>query len=138
MADFIQTNLFSHLITALYCGILAVLFLQSGFDKVFNFKGNLEWLNGHFAGSLFSSAVPLLLGILLLLELLSGFTAALAIPAVLAGYGNGLAQVSAVLSLISFLCLFTGQRIAKDYAGAASLMPYITFVLAGLYIIRVL
>jgi hypothetical protein len=32
-------------------GFLAILFLQSGIDKVVDRRGNLEWLNGHFAKS---------------------------------------------------------------------------------------
>ena len=31
---------------------LAILFLQSGLDKVFDWKVNLEWLKGHFADSI--------------------------------------------------------------------------------------
>ena len=35
---------------ALFAGLLvAILFIQSGLDKVFDWKGNLEWLTGHFS-----------------------------------------------------------------------------------------
>jgi hypothetical protein len=37
-----------------------------------------------------------------------------------------------VLSGAALLCLFLGQRIAKDYPGAAALVPYILVVIAGL------
>lgn len=37
------------------------------------------------------------------------------------------------LSSVSLLCLFFGQRMAKDYAGAASLVPYFILSLLGLY-----
>ena len=44
--------------------MLAILFLQSGLDKVFDFKGNLAWLTGHFARSpLRGMVVPMLLTI---------------------------------------------------------------------------
>ena len=33
------------------CAFLAILFLQSGIDKVVDRSGNLEWLTGHFASS---------------------------------------------------------------------------------------
>ena len=34
---------------ALFAGLLvAILFIQSGLDKGFDWKGNLEWLTGHF------------------------------------------------------------------------------------------
>ena len=39
---------------------LAVLFLQSGIDKIVDRRGNLEFLQGHFAKSPLSGMVPLL------------------------------------------------------------------------------
>ncbi len=29
--------------------LVSILFIQSGLDKVFDWKGNLEWLTGHFS-----------------------------------------------------------------------------------------
>ena len=40
---------------------LAILFLQSGIDKVIYRRGNLEWLTGHFAKSPLAGIVPALL-----------------------------------------------------------------------------
>ena len=37
---------------------LAILFLQSGLDKVFDWKVNLEWLKSHFANSILGNVVP--------------------------------------------------------------------------------
>ena len=35
---------------ALFAALLvAILFIQSGLEKVFDWKGNMEWLNGHFS-----------------------------------------------------------------------------------------
>ncbi|HMI84672.1 MAG TPA: hypothetical protein VK550_11310 [Polyangiaceae bacterium] len=39
------------------------------------------------------------------------------------------AALGALLSIAAILMLFFGQRLAKDYAGAAALVPY--FILAG-------
>ena len=41
--------------------LVAILFLQSGLDKVFDWKGNLDWLTGHFAKTFMGRMVPLLL-----------------------------------------------------------------------------
>ena len=43
---------------------------------------------------------------------------------------------SPALAGISLLSLFFGQRLAKDYAGAASLVPYFGIVLLGLWMIK--
>jgi uncharacterized membrane protein YphA (DoxX/SURF4 family) len=40
---------------------LAILFLQSGIDKIVDRSGNLEWLKGHFANSPLAGIVPALL-----------------------------------------------------------------------------
>ena len=50
----------------------AILFLQSGIDKVIDRRGNLEWLTGHFAKSPLAGMVPLLLGVITLMELAAG------------------------------------------------------------------
>jgi uncharacterized membrane protein YphA (DoxX/SURF4 family) len=51
---------------------LAVTFIQSAYDKVFEWKGNVEWLKGHFADTILKNNVPLALGIILILELAAG------------------------------------------------------------------
>ena len=43
--------------------LLAILFLQSGIDKVIDRHGNLEWLAGHFAKSFLAGMVPLLVSV---------------------------------------------------------------------------
>jgi len=113
--------------------ILAVLFIQSGFDKVFDWKGNLGWLKGHFSNTIFKGSVPLLLGVVTLLEVASGLTSAGgALSMLLPGRTETAVQLGALgafLALAALLCLFTGPRMARDYAGAGGLVPYM--LLAG-------
>ena len=56
---------------------LGVLFLQSGLDKVFNYKGNKEWLTGHFAKSPLKHTVGLLMPVITILEVAAGVLSAL-------------------------------------------------------------
>ena len=51
-------------VNSLICAFMAVLFLQSGLDKVFDYQGNLSWLTGHFSKSIFNGMVPILLTVL--------------------------------------------------------------------------
>lgn len=113
----------------------AILFLQSGFDKVQDRKGNLNWLVGHFSKSLFKGIVPLLLTVLTGMELVAGFASLGA--AVYLGIGEmakGMYIPFIVLAFCAFtlLNLFAGQRIAKDYAGAAGIVPYFVVALLGM------
>src|SRR4029077_15488335 len=64
---------------AFACGFFAVLFLQSGFDKVFDRKGNLEYMTSHFAKSPLRNIVPMLLGVMNVLEVGTGFGCAFAV-----------------------------------------------------------
>jgi hypothetical protein len=46
-----------------------------------------------------------------------------------------LAFYGAVISAISLIALFFGQRMAKDYAGAAVLVPYFLLALSAIYLL---
>jgi len=112
----------------------SILFLQSGIDKVADFKGNLDWLKGHFAKSVLGSFVPVLLATLTVIELAAGALSALGCLFILMGNGPLLAAYGAAASTLALLALFFGQRLAKDYAGAASLVPYFIVALVNLYL----
>ena len=111
----------------------AILFLQSGIDKVTDRKGNLEWLTGHFSKSPIADHVPLLLSVLTGMELLAG--ALNGVCALLIFFvgpkGFPLPFVAQALAMLTLLALFTGQRLAKDYAGAAGIVPYFVVGIFG-------
>ena len=55
---------------ALFAALLvSILFIQSGLDKVFDWKGNLEWLTGHFSKTIFAKTVPPMLATITVMEL---------------------------------------------------------------------
>ena len=103
---------------------LAVLFLQSGLDKVIDFRGNLEWLTGHFAKSPLRGQVPAMLVVVTITEIAAGGSAALGTWQLLADGTTRHALWGAQLAALNLVMLFFGQRMAKDYAGAAALVPY--------------
>lgn len=118
----------------LTAAFLAVLFLQSGLDKVFDRDGNLGWLKGHFAKSPLADFVPFLLNTITVIELAAGGFSALGAVWIFFGGGDAIARLGAVISGLAVLMLFFGQRLAKDYAGAAVLVPYFLLCLAALYL----
>jgi len=111
---------------------LAVLFLQSGLDKVLDRRGNMEWLTNHFAHSPLAGSVALLLTTITIVELLAGGISALGALALLLHAGTGLAIDGIALSAVALLMLFVGQRLAKDYAGAAVLAGYFVLTMLAL------
>ena len=65
---------------ALFSALLvSILFIQSGLDKVFDWKGNLEWLNGHFSKTFLGGFVAILLAMITVSEIATGFLSAVGI-----------------------------------------------------------
>ncbi|WNG14407.1 DoxX family protein [Cystobacter fuscus] len=132
-----DSNLFSLWLVQILCALfLAITFLQSGLDKVIDWKGNLGWLTGHFAKSPLRGVVPLLLATLTVLELAAGALSAAGVVFLVLSGATRVAMWGAALSGLSFVALFFGQRMAKDYAGAAGLVPYFLVSLVGLLTMR--
>ena len=81
--------------------------------------------------------VPLLVTIITLLELVAGILSGIGCVLILLGASSLLGFYGAVLSAISLIALFFGQRMAKDYAGAATLVPYFLLTLGAVYVLAV-
>ncbi|MFL6588699.1 MAG: DoxX family protein [Chthoniobacterales bacterium] len=124
-----------HTIQVLASAFLAILFLQSGIDKVIDRRGNVEWLSGHFAKSPLSGMVPLLVTAITILEMVAGLSSAGGCVMILFRRDSTLAFYGAVASACTIVALFFGQRMAKDYAGAATLVPYFMLSLAAIYVL---
>ena len=111
---------------------LFIAFFQSGLDKVIDRKGNLDFLKAHFSDSPIIKIIPIMLLILTFLEI---------IGSLMLGYGVYYAFVNRstlwifygfVVIAITIIILFAGQRIAKDYLGAADLVPYFILIMLGI------
>ena len=111
---------------------LFIAFFQSGLDKVIDRKGNLDFLKAHFSDSPIIKIIPIMLLILTFLEM---------IGSLMLGYGVYYAFVNRstlwifygfVVIAITIIILFAGQRIAKDYLGAADLVPYFILIMLGI------
>lgn len=120
---------------AIFCSLLvSILFIQSALDKVFDWKGNLEWLTGHFSKTFLGGMVPMMLGTITVLELLTGLLSGVAIIYFLIAGSTVLMFYAAILGAGSITGLFFGQRVAKDYPGAAVLVPYLILLIILMYL----
>jgi diacylglycerol kinase len=123
------------LLQILSSAFLAVLFLQSGIDKVVDRRGNLEWLKGHFAKSPLAGIVTAMVTAITILEVTAGALSAIGCVVVILLRDSTVAFYGAVISAVAILALFLGQRMAKDYAGAAVLVPYFLLTLVAIYLL---
>ncbi len=114
--------------------LVAILFIQSGLDKVFDWKGNLEWLTGHFSKTFLRGTVPPMLGTITLMELMTGFLSAVGFVYFIIANSTVLIFYASILGAASIVALFFGQRVAKDYAGAAVLIPYFILLIVLMYL----
>lgn len=113
---------------------LAVLFLQSGLDKVLDWKGNKDYIAGFFAKTPLRKFSTVMLLQITLLEMLAGVVSAAGCLTVLVTRTSAIAFAGAVLSGIAIVALFFGQRIAKDYAAAAGMVPYAIFAIGSVLV----
>lgn len=115
---------------------LIITFLQSGIDKITDWKGNVDFITGHFKNSPLQKMVPLLLLTVLIFEI------AASVLMLIGGYylfteGDGtVAKVGLEFAAITLIMLLIGQRLAKDYAGAMSLAVYFILTIFGIFLLN--
>lgn len=119
----------------LVSAFLAVLFLQSGLDKVVDRKGNREYLSAHFAQSPLASTVGPMFLVITILEVSAGVLSGLGCALLLLTHDSTVAYFGALIGGVNIVALFFGQRMSKDYAGAAALVPYFLLALAAIYLL---
>jgi len=115
---------------------LIVTFMQSGIDKISDWKGNIEFIKSHFKNSPLKNNVPLLLAIILTIEIAAGIFMIIGTYQI---YSSGLKEIALIgveLSAIALIFLLIGQRLAKDYAGAMTLAVYFIITLLGVFLLH--
>ena len=114
---------------------LIITFLQSGIDKLTDWKGNLSFIKGHFKNSPLKNQVPLLLAIILVTEIAASILMIVGVYELYTSGSKDIAILGIELSAISLIFLLIGQRLAKDYAGAMTLAVYFIISIMGLYLL---
>ncbi|MFT6869463.1 DoxX family membrane protein [Polaribacter sp.] len=115
---------------------LIVTFLQSGIDKLLDWKGNLSFIKDHFKSSPLKNGVPLLLSIILVLEIVAGVLMLFGVYQLYTSGAKEIALLGTELCAVVLIFLLIGQRLAKDYAGAMSLAVYFIITLLGVYLLN--
>lgn len=113
---------------------ILITFLQSGLDKLFDWKGNIEWLKGHFGKTFLGGTVPLLVGVVMVIEIITGLLALGGIYSLAVNNERDLGLSASVLAAVTLLMLLFGQRVAKDYAGAFTITGYFIVVVFGIFL----
>ena len=111
----------------------AIVFFQSGIDKVIDRKGNLNFFKDHFKNTLFHKIHAQALTALMLLELIAASLCAYGCIYSIVYKNTDFIFYGLLVTSFILLSLLLGQRIAKDYVGAADITIY--FILCIITII---
>jgi hypothetical protein len=115
---------------------LIITFLQSGLDKLLDWKGNISFIKEHFKNSPLKNSVSFLLGIILLLEIVASILMIIGIYQIYFFGEKEIALLGIELCAITLIFLLIGQRLAKDYAGAMSLTVYFILTVFGVFLLH--
>jgi uncharacterized membrane protein YphA (DoxX/SURF4 family) len=127
-----KAKLFLQLICSLF---LAILFIQSGLNKVFRWDENASFITDHFKGSQLEKISTPLLVIVTVFEVAAGVFSVIGLITLLLTGDVKFAYIGAVLATINITMLFFGQRVVKDYVGAANLTAYFIVCVISVYIL---
>lgn len=119
----------------LILGFLIVTFLQSGIDKIVDWKGNVSFIKGHFSNSPLKNSVPLLVMIILITEIIASLFMLLGAYELISSGDKTFALIGTELAALALIFLLIGQRLAKDYAGAMTLAVYFVTTIFGVYLL---
>ncbi len=115
---------------------MIITFLLSSIEKIYDWKGNITFLNNHFKSSFLRNHISLLLSILLVLEILSTTFMIYGIINLVFFDLKNYAMIGLEISGLSLLCMLVGQRLVKDYEGASSLGIYFLINSFGIYLLN--
>ena len=102
----------------------SIVFFQSSIDKIINREDNLDFFNNHFKNTIFQKYVSILLTILTLFEFCTASLISFGIFYSLLNSKLILIFYGLLACIVVLLMLLFGQRLAKDYAGAADITIY--------------
>ena len=110
-----------------------IVFIQSGVDKIIDYKGNLAYLNDLLKIHFSPPIITLALVVVTILELISGILCLVGIFSFIFNASNFIGLLGLIIGSLALLVLLFGQRVSKNYEGAKTIAVY--FILAMLGII---
>ena len=117
----------------LLLAFLALTFIQSAYEKLFYWHENVDWLKEHFSKTRLKNLVNPSLVLLVLFELISGVLCIVGIIELIVNNGRTFGFYGAIFSSITLLMMLFGQRLAKDYDGARTIVIYFIPAVMAVY-----
>lgn len=109
-----------------------IVFIQSGVDKIFDYMGNLSFLNDllkiYFSPPLITFALILVT----IFELISGILCLIGIVDFIFNKSNLIGLIGLIIGSLALLILLFGQRVSKNYDGAKTITIYFILAMIGI------
>ena len=113
-----------------------IVFTQSGLDKLFKWKGNLDFTTQTLGGTFSKQTIKLALLVVLVLETIGGLFSLIGMVYNLINEECLIyAQIGLVSCTGALLVLLFGQRISQNYEGAKTIAIYFIVSIIGLIMI---
>ncbi|MEC4048158.1 DoxX family protein [Flavobacterium sp. SUN046] len=112
---------------------LAITFIMSSYEKIFQWSETMVWLRGYFEKTFLKNYVPQAVVFLLLTELIAGVFCIAGIVQLFMNGGRIIGFYGAMVSCFSLLLMLVGQRLAKDYDGARNIVIYFIPAVLAVY-----
>ena len=109
-----------------------IVFIQSGLDKIFDYKGNLNFLKDLLKIYFSPTLIELALISVTILELTSGILCLIGIINFVFNDSNFIGLLGLIIGSIALLVLLFGQRVSKNYDGAKTIVIYFILAMVGI------
>ena len=129
-----MNTLISYAAELLILLFILLTFAFSAVEKMLDVKGQVVWLKEHMKGTFLVPIMPLLLGVLIVLDIVVSILSILAVYYLLQFQEKTMGLYSCILAAITLLLLLFGQRMAKDFQGAFTIVGYFMVVLFGVWL----
>ena len=110
----------------------SIVFIQSGVDKVSDYKGNLAFLNDLLKIYFSSPLIEFSLVVVTIFDLISGILCLIGIVNFIFNNSNFIGLLGLIIGSIALLILLFGQRVSKNYEGAKTIAIYFIVAMIGI------
>ena len=110
----------------------SIVFLQSGLDKIIDYKGNLSFLKGLFKDFFPAPLITLALISVTILEVIAGVFCLIGIGDFIFNDSSFVGLLGLITGSLALLVLLFGQRVAKNYEGAKTIAIYFILAIIGI------
>ena len=109
-----------------------IVFIQSGIDKIIDYKGNLTFLKGLFKAFFSPPLITLALISVTILEVISGVLCLIGIGDFILNDSCFIGLLGLITGSFALLILLFGQRVSKNYEGAKTIAIYFILAMIGI------